>query len=133
MAQDPIWLFDSHCVLCSRGVQYTLRHEKAPRIQFIAIQSNDGRALAKRHGLDPDDPATFLLIESEQALERSDAVIALSHHLKGPARVLPLFRFLPKRLRDAIYDVVARNRYRIFGKIETCMIPTPAMRNRFVL
>lgn len=133
MQARPIWLFDGVCVLCSRGVRYTLRHEKAPHIRFVAIQSDEGRALAERNGLDPDDPATFLFIENGQVLEKSDAVIALSRHLNGPAGVLPLFRFVPRKLRDALYGLVARNRYKIFGRTETCMIPQPETRDRFVL
>lgn len=133
MRTDPIWLFDSLCVLCSRGVQYTLRHEKTPRIHFVAIQSDAGRAIAERHGIDPDHPTSFLFIENGQALEKSDAVIALSRHLTGPARLGPLFRFVPKGLRDAVYNWIARNRYRMFGKMATCMIPDADQRDRFVL
>jgi len=129
----PIWVFDSHCVLCSRGVQYTLRHEKAPQIRFIAIQSEAGRALALRHGIDPDDPTSFLFIEQGRALEASDAVIALARHLNGIARLAPALRFAPKPLRDAAYGLIARNRYRIFGKSKTCITPTAEQRDRFVL
>ena len=120
----PIWLFDSACVLCSWGVQHTLRYEKAETIRFVAIQSTEGRALALRHGVDPDDPATFLFVENGAALEKSDAVIALSRHLKGLSGALPLKWFLPKRLRDAAYSWIARNRYRIFGKTQVCLMPT---------
>lgn len=132
-AFKAIWLFDGHCVLCSRGVQYTLRHEKAPDILFVAIQSERGRALAQSHDLDPDDPTTFLFIENGVALEKSDAVIALSRHLRGPMALIPSFRFLPKILRDATYGFVARNRYAIFGKTESCILPPPDQRDRFVL
>ncbi|WP_299967768.1 thiol-disulfide oxidoreductase DCC family protein [uncultured Roseobacter sp.] len=133
MTSDPIWLFDGQCVLCSSGVRYTLRHEKTSQIRFVAIQSNEGRTLADRHGIDPDDPATFLFIENGRALEKSDAVIAIARHLNGPARFGRLLRFIPRPLRDAAYTVIARNRYRIFGKTETCMVPHPDQRDRFVL
>lgn len=129
----PIWLFDSHCVLCSRGVQYALRHEKAPEIRFIAIQSETGRALAHHHEVDPDDPATFLFIQGGRALEASDAVIALSRYLKGPARIAPALRVVPKALRDAAYGLLARNRYKIFGKAKVCIVPPPEQQDRFVL
>ena len=133
MTPKATWLFDGVCVLCSRGVQYTLRHEKAPSILFVAIQSEKGRALAQSHDLDPDDPTTFLFIENGVALEKSDAVIALSRHLRGPVALIPNFRFLPKTLRDAAYSFVARNRYAMFGKTETCYLPSPDQRERFVL
>lgn len=128
-----VWLFDGVCVLCSWGVHYTLRHERDASIQFVAIQSAEGRALAARHGVDPDDPVSFLFIDNGHVLQASDAVIALSRHLKGPARVLPLFRFVPKGVRDATYGLVARNRYRLFGKTQTCMTPQVDVRDRFVL
>lgn len=130
---DPIWLFDSVCVLCSRGVRYTLRHEKSPRIRFVAIQSGAGRALAENHGIDPDDPATFLFVENGRAFEKSDAVIALCRHLNGPARIGLVLRFVPRVLRDAAYNFIARNRYRIFGKADVCIVPHRDQRHRFIL
>ena len=133
MNANAIWLFDSACVLCSKGVQYTLGHEKKATIRFIAIQSGEGRQLAQHHNVDPDDPATFLFIEGGMALEKSDAVIALSRHLNGPARVVPIFRFIPKSWRDAAYGLIARNRYALFGKVDQCIVPRPDQANRFVL
>ncbi|WP_324752052.1 thiol-disulfide oxidoreductase DCC family protein [Roseovarius sp. Pro17] len=128
-----IWVFDSQCVLCDGGVQYTLRHEKAASIRFVAIQSSEGRALAKQHGVDPDDPSTFLFIENGVALEKSDAVIALSRHLNGPSRFVPLTKILPKGMRDFAYGIVAKHRYRLFGKMDVCMLPNAANIHRFTL
>jgi len=133
MGAEAIWVFDSSCVLCSRGVQYTLRHEKVPSILFAAIQSESGRLLAEGHDVDPDDPITFLFIENGVALEKSDAVIALSRHLRGSARMISVFRVMPKAWRDAAYSLVARNRYTLFGKAGSCIIPRPDQRHRFVL
>ncbi|NNF24684.1 MAG: thiol-disulfide oxidoreductase DCC family protein [Rhodobacteraceae bacterium] len=134
MSRDaPIWLFDGLCILCSRAVRYTLRHERKAAIRFVAIQSVEGRALAAAHGLDPEDPATFLFVEGGTALGRSDGVLALLRHLDGPARVLRLGRVLPRPLRDWMYDRVARNRYRIFGKTQSCMMPGADTAGRFVL
>jgi len=130
---EPIWLFDSHCVLCSRGVKYTLRHEKSPQIRFVAIQSETGRTLAHQHGIDPDDPTTFLFIEGGRVLAASDAVIALSRHLTGAARLAPALRIVPKIVRDAAYHLIARNRYRLFGKADSCIVPEPQQRDRFIL
>lgn len=132
-ADDPVWLFDCKCVLCSWGVRYTLKHEKAATIRFVAIQSDEGRTLAMRNGIDPADPATFLFVENGEALEKSDAVIALSKHLSGPARLLSIASVIPRRWRDAAYSLVARNRYRLFGKTSVCIAPGPETRRRFVL
>ncbi|WP_299726496.1 DCC1-like thiol-disulfide oxidoreductase family protein [uncultured Tateyamaria sp.] len=133
MQNDAIWLFDSQCVLCSWGVQFTLRHEKAATIRFVAIQSDEGRALARQHDVDPDDPATFLFIEDGRALEASDAVIALAQHLKGLAWVARLCRLIPRSWRDAAYRCVARNRYILFGQTTHCIVPAADQRHRFVL
>ncbi|MCG8408953.1 MAG: DCC1-like thiol-disulfide oxidoreductase family protein [Phycisphaerales bacterium] len=129
----PIWLYDGVCVLCSRAVAYTLAHEKAPLIRFIAIQSHEGRSLAKRYGVDPDNPESFLFIEHGQALPKSDGVLALAHHLNGPVRLLLFARYLPEPVRNWCYDRIARNRYRLFGKRRTCTPPDAETRHRFVL
>ncbi len=133
MQNTAIWLFDSQCLLCSRGVQYTLRHEKDATIRFVAIQSGEGRALARQHDIDPDDPTTFLFIEEGTALEASDAVIALAQHLKRLGWIARLCRFIPRPLRDAAYRMIARNRYALFGKTDACIIPSAEQRHRFVL
>ncbi|MEP5729935.1 MAG: DCC1-like thiol-disulfide oxidoreductase family protein [Sulfitobacter sp.] len=130
---DAVWVFDSVCVLCSRGVQFTLKHERKPSIRFVAIGSKEGRRLASQNGINPDDPATFLFIENGQVKEKSDGVIALSQHLRGPIRLCWILKGVPKPLRDAIYDVVARNRYRIFGQMDQCLVPDQDQRHRFVL
>jgi len=130
----PVWLFDRDCVLCSGAVRYVLGHERAsPPIRFVAIRSGEGRTLAERHGIDPDNPETFLFVDGGRALAKSDGVIALARRLNGPARVLALGRFVPRWLRDPAYDLVARTRYRIFGRKENCIVPSPEERDRFVL
>lgn len=133
MQHAAIWLFDSKCVLCSCGVQYTLRREKAATIRFVAIQSGEGLALAQDHDIDPSDPSTFLFIQDGVALEASDAVIALAQHLKGWGWVARLCRIVPRRFRNAAYHLIARNRYNLFGKVDQCIIPTAEQRHRFVL
>jgi len=132
-AAAPVWLYDGVCVLCSGGVHYTLRHERDHAIRFVAIQSREGRALAQAHGIDPDEPDSFLFIEDGHALTKSDGVLALLRHLDGPARLLLIGRILPRGLRDWLYDRVARNRYRLFGRKTACEMPDPAQRHRFSL
>ena len=129
----PIWLYDGVCVLCSGAVKYTLRHEREPAIRFVAIQSREGRALAQAHGINPDDPESFLFIEGGKALAKSDGVLALMRHLRGPARLLLVGAVLPRAIRDWLYDRVARNRYRWFGQKTACERPDPAQRHRFTL
>ncbi|MEM9734324.1 MAG: DCC1-like thiol-disulfide oxidoreductase family protein [Pseudomonadota bacterium] len=133
MKERSIWLYDSVCILCDGAVRFTLAQERAPTINFVAIQSEHGRRLAKAHGLDPDDPVSFLFIENKTARTKSDAVIALAKHLKYPARLLALVRFIPRIVRDKAYDLIAQNRYKIFGKSETCLVPDAAVRSRFTV
>jgi predicted DCC family thiol-disulfide oxidoreductase YuxK len=130
---SPVWLFDGVCVLCSASVAFTLRHERAPLIRFVAIQSGEGRALAMQHGVDPDQPETFLFVENGRALPKSDGIIALARHLRWPWRAGSALAVIPGPLRDWAYDRVARNRYAWFGKRETCVVPDAATRARFVL
>lgn len=129
----PVWLYDGVCVLCSGSVHYTLRHERDHAIRFVAIQSREGRTLAQAHGIDPDDPESFLFIEDGRALQKSDGVLALLAHLDGPARLLLAGAVLPRAMRDWLYDRVARNRYRLFGRKTACEMPDPAQRYRFSL
>lgn len=90
--------------------------------------------MAVRYGFGPQDlQKTYLVITEGVALKRSDAGLALLGHMKSPWRWLRLLRIVPKPLRDSLYDVVARNRYRWFGTIDTCIVPDPALRDRFTL
>jgi predicted DCC family thiol-disulfide oxidoreductase YuxK len=129
----PVWLFDGVCMLCSRVVAHALAHERAPVIRFVAIQSEEGRALARRHAIDPDCPATFLFLDNGVAHAKMDGVIALARHMRGPARLAIALRVLPRPLRDWFYDRLARNRYRWFGRADSCIVPDAATRHRFSL
>jgi predicted DCC family thiol-disulfide oxidoreductase YuxK len=131
--KPAIWVFDSQCVLCDAGVNYTLKHEKSPSITFVALQSPQGQQLIRDNGLDPKNPSTFLFIENGIALQASDAVIALSRHLNGPAKLGAIGRIIPKPLRDCAYNLIARNRYRIFGRKQMCTLPTADNKHRFIL
>lgn len=131
--EPPIFLYDGVCVLCSRSVSFVLRHERDASIRFVAIQSAEGAALASAHGVDPEKPDTFLFIEDGRAYRKSSGVIALFAHLRPPWTFARALRFCPALLRDWLYDRVARNRYRLFGKRVACMAPTPGLRDRFAL
>ena len=132
-SNDPaIWLFDEECVLCSSAVQFTLRHKRAPSIRFVAIRSPEGRRLALEHGIDPDCADTFLFVETGRVLARSDGVAAWAGHLRAPWSWLRFSRLLPAALRDAAYSIIARNRYKLFGR-GSCLAPSAAQRARFVL
>jgi predicted DCC family thiol-disulfide oxidoreductase YuxK len=126
----PIWLYDGDCALCLGVARYTLAHEIEPSIRFVTIQSREGRKIAAAHGIDPDDPESFLFLENGRALAKSDGVFAIARHLHGLARLVLLGRFLPRPLRDRLYDRVARNRYRIFRRQEISRARDDRVRDR---
>lgn len=128
----PVIVFDGVCVLCSGWVSFLLRVDRRQRYRFATMQGAAGAALMRAHGLDPDDPMSFLLVDGAQARIDSDGVIAVVTGLGGAWRFAGLARALPRPLRDAAYRVVARRRYRWFGRKPTCELPDPAQAHRFL-
>ncbi|WP_425997120.1 thiol-disulfide oxidoreductase DCC family protein [Caulobacter sp. DWR1-3-2b1] len=132
-APDGLWLFDGVCNICSGSVAAVLKLDREGVIRFTPIQSPYGRQLAAAHGIDPDNPASFLFLDHGQALEKTAAIGALLRLLKAPWRWLALVDRLPRGPADAAYDWLAANRYRLMGKKAACMVPSPADRARFIL
>ena len=129
---DGIWLFDGLCNFCSGSVRTALKWDRKGVLRFVPLQSPFGRAIAERYGLNLENPESFLFFDHGQPLGASDAVLALARRLGPPASAAAAFGLLPKRLRDGAYGLLARNRYRLMGKRETCMVPTPGERARFI-
>lgn len=121
----PLIVFDGLCVLCSSSARFVLRHDRHGRFRLTAAQSTIGQALYRHLGLSQADLDTFLLIEDGQAWFKSDAALRVAVRLGPPWSIAALLRVMPPRLRDAAYDVIARNRYRIFGRRQTCFLPEP--------
>lgn len=129
----PVIVFDGLCVLCSANARFVPRHDRRGHFRLAAMQGDAGAALMRRFGVDPADPATMILVDGDRALHESDAVLAIGRRLGGPWRVLAeLVGIVPKRLRDALYRRIARNRYRIFGPRQTCWLPAPEQRERLL-
>jgi len=126
-------LFDAQCVLCSSTVRFVLAHERGQVIHFASTTSEAGRALAALHGFSPAElDASFVLIEDERALSRSDAALRLARELRAPWSWLVVLRLVPRGLRDQAYGWVARHRYAIFGRSDSCFLPAPEQRHRFI-
>ena len=125
-------MFDGVCLLCSRSVAFVLARDRQKQFRFATLQSTRGRALLIRHGLDPEDPDSFLLVDGAAGYANSDAIIRVVTALGGAWRLVALFRLVPRLLRDRFYRWVARNRYRWFGRREACMVPSPEMQGRFL-
>jgi predicted DCC family thiol-disulfide oxidoreductase YuxK len=132
MTEQPIIVFDSLCRLCSGNAQLILKHDRRGHFRLASLQSEAGAALYRRFGLDPADPDSLILVEGERALRDSDAVLAIYDGLGWPWRLIALGRIVPRFLRDPAYRWVARNRYRLFGRRETCWRPDPSVAERFL-
>ena len=131
---SSIMIFDGECVLCNGAVRMVLAHERAPELTCTTTQSDAGRALAARHGISAADlDITFVLVEGERALLRSDAALRVATYLRSPWSWLAVLRFVPRPVRDVVYSAIARRRYRLFGKYESCVMPDRAQRHRFVV
>ncbi|MGX1348809.1 putative DCC family thiol-disulfide oxidoreductase YuxK [Bradyrhizobium elkanii] len=126
---DDVILYDGVCIFCSRWVRFVIARDTARRFRFTPIQSGYGTRLAKSFGIDPDDPDTNAVVHGGVAYMKSDATLTVLSHLPGWGWTRTLFA-VPKPLRDAVYSLIARNRYRIFGKYETCFVPDADMRAR---
>jgi predicted DCC family thiol-disulfide oxidoreductase YuxK len=130
---DGLWVFDGVCNFCSGSVQVALKLDRKGEILFTPLQSPFGRAIAERHGLDLENPESFLFFDRGRPLDASDAVLALARRLGAPWSWVGVLRLIPKQARDAGYRLLARNRYRLMGKKAACMVPSPEVRARFVL
>jgi predicted DCC family thiol-disulfide oxidoreductase YuxK len=131
-ADRPIIVFDAVCPLCSANVRFILRHDRRRRFRLASMQSEAGAALYRRFGIDPADPETLILVEGGRARRDSDAVLAIWSGLGWPWRAAAAARIVPAALRDPLYRWVARNRYRWFGRRETCWLPAPELADRFL-
>lgn len=128
----PIILFDAECVLCTANARFVLRHDRRARFRLASMQGAVGAALYRRHGMDPRDPISILLVDSDRVRRDSDAVLAIYEGLGLPWRLLGALRVVPAALRDPVYRLIARNRYRWFGKRDTCWVAPPAWRDRLL-
>jgi predicted DCC family thiol-disulfide oxidoreductase YuxK len=133
----PVLLYDGVCAVCNKSVQTILKHDRQGTMRFAALQSDYGAAALERH---PDlkgvDSVIFLEPAAdngnERAYARSTAALKVASYLGGIWKFFFVAYILPKPLRDALYDFVARNRYKVFGKHESCMLPPPNSRARFL-
>ncbi len=137
MADQPLVLYDGVCGLCNRTVRFVLRRDKRGVFRFAPLQSDLGQELLQRHGRDPRELQTIYVVlergtSAEHLLNRSAAAQEICRRLGGIWRLCAVFNVLPRSWRDALYDFVARRRYRWFGKYESCPLPRPEERERFL-
>jgi predicted DCC family thiol-disulfide oxidoreductase YuxK len=127
-----IVLFDGVCHLCTSTVQFIIKRDPQGYFTFASLQSEVGRTLLEEHGLQPDALETLVLVEGSHCFTRSDAALRVAQQLSGGWSLLRILLLVPKPIRDWGYTIIARNRYRWFGRRETCMVPSRDILNRFL-
>ncbi len=137
MKRSHLILYDGVCGLCNRLNQFVLKRDRAAVFQFASQQSALGQSIIRAHGRDPAGLETFYVIvdygsDSPIMLSKSSAVLFVLKTLRGPWRLATVLAVLPTKLLDWVYDLVARNRYRVFGRYDTCPLPRPEHKSRFI-
>jgi predicted DCC family thiol-disulfide oxidoreductase YuxK len=134
---NPIVLYDGVCGLCNGLVQFLLKRDRKDRLRFASLQSDFASAILLRHGKDTSDLDTVYVVKNyeeadEELLPRSNAILYLLSQLGGIWKLTAAGKILPRWLRDKFYNLVAHNRYRMFGKYDSCMMPEPKHRRKFL-
>ncbi|MCS6832078.1 MAG: thiol-disulfide oxidoreductase DCC family protein [Flammeovirgaceae bacterium] len=130
--KHAIILFDGVCNLCNSSVNFIIERDKKRRYKFASLQSETGRKLLEKMGLPSNKLDSIVLIEDETVYFKSTAALKIASQLDGFWKIFGIFRLVPRPLRDAAYDLIAKNRYRWFGKKASCRIPTPELKTRFL-
>jgi predicted DCC family thiol-disulfide oxidoreductase YuxK len=132
MNNQSVILFDAVCNLCNTSVQYVIKHDPKAFFTFASLQGETGQTLLKKYGLSADDLNSFVLIQNDKALTRSAAALTVARQLDGLSKLLYGFIIVPAFIRDGVYNMIAKNRYKWFGKRDSCMIPSPELNSRFL-
>ncbi|MFS1512097.1 thiol-disulfide oxidoreductase DCC family protein [Chengkuizengella sp. SCS-71B] len=132
MNKTSILLFDGVCNLCNGVVQFILPRDLRGNIKFASLQSNAGQKFLKQYNLNTKEISTIVLIQGNKAYTKSTAALRLCLLLKKLWPILFAFILIPKSIRDVVYDIIAKNRYRWFGKSEQCLIPSKEHREKFL-
>ncbi len=133
MTDSPIILFDGLCNFCNAAVNFVFKRDRHRKIHFAALQSEIGQQLLQQHHLSVTDLSSFVFIHNKQAHIKSTAALKVCRHLTGAWPLLYGFILVPTLIRNGVYDFIARNRYRWFGKKASCMVPTAEMKSKFLL
>ena len=127
-----IVLFDGVCNLCNGAILFLIKRDKNDRFRFAPLESEVGKKLLLKHQIDPSKIDSIVLVSDNTAFTKATAALNISRHLSGLWPLLYSLIIIPNFITDAVYDFIARNRYRWFGKKERCMIPTPALQSKFL-
>lgn len=130
--KPAVLLIDGHCMLCSGITRFVVRRDPRGRFRFAALQSEAGQKLLLEGQLPQDDFHTFVLVEDGRYYLKSEAALRVFRKLKGFWTLLYVFKALPASWRNRVYDVIAYNRYRLFGRSKACLLPGPDIRRHFL-
>ena len=128
---DKVVLFDGVCNFCASSVQFIIKHDKTNSLRFASLQSAIGKELLEYYKM-PETLEGVVFVENNKAYFKSAAAFRIARYFGGFWRLLLVFSVLPKVVTDFFYDIIARNRYNWFGKKDSCMIPSPEIRSRFL-
>ncbi len=132
MNEGPVVLFDGVCNLCNSSVQFIINHDKKKQFLFASLQGRSGQELLKKFDLPATDFNSFVLVEKDRVYTRSTAALRIAKQLSGGWKLIYGFIIVPGFIRNAIYNWIARSRYKWFGKKNECMIPTRELKERFL-
>jgi predicted DCC family thiol-disulfide oxidoreductase YuxK len=130
---SPVILFDGVCNLCNQSVQFIIRHDRRAQFHFAALQSAFGIAQLLHFGIAPGMLNSVIVIRHGKAYQKSTAALEIAKDLSGLWPALYIFKIVPRFIRDGVYDLIAKNRYKLFGRRDECMIPTPELKSRFLI
>ncbi len=132
MTEDKIILFDGVCNLCNGAINFIIKHDSKAQFKFASLQGATGQKLLAKHKIDPKEIDSIILIESQRISVKSTAALRIAKSLNSGYPLLFGFMIIPGFIRNAVYDFIAANRYKWFGKKDSCMMPTPELKSRFL-
>ncbi len=132
MEDTHIILFDGVCNLCNKFVQRVIKNDKANVFKFAALQSLSGQQLLQKYNLPTENFGSFVLIQNGKVYLKSTAALTIAKQLSGPLKLAYPLIIVPRFIRDFVYNIIAKNRYKWFGKQATCMVPTEALKAKFL-
>ena len=132
MIENPIVLFDGVCNFCNYWVNFAIKRDRKKKLKFTTLQGESAKRLLPQYNINPTSLSSVILIDNGKAYNQSSAAIRMYKHLDGGWKLFYGLIIIPKFIRDFFYNIIARNRYKWFGKKVSCMLPTPEFRERFM-
>ena len=129
---NSIILFDGHCNLCNSSVNFIIDRDPEKRFKFTSLQSEIGEEISNKYKIDKSKTDSVILVEADRVYTKSSAALKIAKYLRGIWKLAYVFIIIPKFIRDFFYDIIAKNRYKWFGKKNECRLPTPELKERFL-